>query len=181
MSLLKAFERNMGRSSGFRSVRIVPQNKPTMIGLPQVEVSPEAIREMVSDSQAVLLMDEVARLRGIISNTQAQMLNLLVKFDQYKTLTEKLAEETGKMAEVRSLCKQHGDKGIYVRDAKSVAKRWDGWRKLYEQGMTEGEIAVRYGVAHETVIYAKNKGWVNTRRGRPAQWETKQPTKGNNQ
>lgn len=162
MSLLKAFERNVGVSVG-KSIRIVQKNSPASIGLPQIPVSREEISKMITDSQASILSDEVTRLRGIISDLQSQFLNLLTKFEQYKSLTTKLAEETGKMAEVRSLCKQHGKKGIYVRDAKSVAKRWAAWKQLYDQGMTEGEIASRYGVDLGTVAYAKSKSWVNVR------------------
>lgn len=172
MSLLRAFERNVERRmNGVPSVKIIPRYKLVAeeasielqkeIKTAQVKVNPEEIRKLVADSQAALLMEEISRLRGVISDVQAQSLNLLTKFDQYKVVTEKLAEETGKMAAVRALCRQNGEKGIYVRDAQSVAKRWAAWKKLYEQGMTEGEIATRYGVTCATVKYAKKHGWMN--------------------
>jgi len=163
MSLLKAFERNVGRVSVGKPIRITAKSSPIPIGIPQLPVNHEEVSKMIADSQASILADEVTRLRVIISDLQSQFLNLLTKFEQYKSLTTKLAEETGKMAEVRSLCKQHGKKGIYVRDAKSVAKRWAAWKQLYDQGMTEGEIASRYGVDLGTVAYAKSKSWVNVR------------------
>jgi len=163
MSLLKAFERNIGRVSVVRPIRITAKSSPIPIGIPQLPVNHEEVSKMIADSQASILADEVTRLRVIISDLQSQFLNLLTKFEQYKSLTTKLAEETGKMAEVRNLCKQHGKKGIYVRDAKSVAKRWAAWKQLYDQGMTEGEIAARYGVDLGTVAYAKSKSWVNVR------------------
>ena len=189
MSLLRAFERNVER--GGPSVKIIPRYKLVAeqaaielqkeIKTAQVRVNPEEIRRMVAESQATLLMQEVARLRAVISDTQAQCLNLLTKFEQYKEVTEKLAEETGKMAEVRSLSKRYGQRGIYVRDAKAVAKRWDAWRKLYEQGMSDGEIAARYGVAQETVLYARKKNWISSRKASTTVGNQNKPTTKENQ
>ena len=90
MSLLRAFERNVER--GGPSVKIIPRYKLVAeqaaielqkeIKTAQVRVNPEEIRRMVAESQATLLMQEVARLRAVISDTQAQCINLLTNTTQ---------------------------------------------------------------------------------------------------
>jgi len=186
MSLLKAFERNVERRmSGVPIVKIVPRYKLVAeeatvelqkeIKTAQVKIDPDEIRRLVADSQAALLMEEVGRLRGIVSDVQSQSLNLLAKFDQYRVVTEKLAEETVKMAAVRSLCKEFGVKGTYIRDAQSVERRWAAWKQLHNQGMTAAQIANRYGVADETVKHAMKKNWIVT------PYSRKPKTKGNHE
>ena len=173
MSLYRAFNRTIEQKrAGIPSVRITPTyklladeaavelRKEVAMATPSV-VKPEEIRRLVTESQASLLMEEVGRLRGILSDTQAQMQNLMGKFSEYMDLTAKLAEEMGAMAKVREVnARINVGRGRYLRDLQSVTSRWEEWRKLFFSGMSESQIANRFGVDRQTVVHAKNKKWI---------------------
>lgn len=173
MSLYQAFNRSVERNRcGIPSVRITPAykifaeeaaielRKEIKIVTPSV-AKPVEIKKLVAESHAALLSEEVLRLRGILSETQGQIEKLMGKFEEYREVTAKLAEEMGAMQAVRKVDKRIGaGRGKYLRDLRSVTHRWSEWRKLYFSGMNETQIANRYGVDRGTIAYAKSKNWV---------------------
>ena len=167
MGLLRAFERNVAR--GPQMVRrTTPEYKllasealatvREQAAKASVRVNPLEIKRLLADSEASLVRDEIAHLRQSVANLEKMLLEAQQKFDEYRKVTERLAEEMRQMSLIRSL-KSRTPRGRYYRDARSVSVRWAEWGKLFSDGMSCAEIAARYGMDVASVRYAQARGW----------------------